>query len=324
MVVALLLAPDATHIDPRSTTQREPGREAAGQAPLDPFDPHGDREAPPGRRDAMTQPDTHDAPTRGHYTFGDNAVAAVRLRRLADLFRPSLEAFVAEHLPHPIQHLLDFGCGPGHTTRSLAALRPSTRVTGIDHSSSFVDEAARTPVPHVLFRVGDITRPRDETLRDVATADALYARFLLTHLAQPGDALSAWASYLTAGAVCLLQETAAMTGSHPALARYYELVAELQRRHGQRLDMGRALANLPDARLYDVRHSGERRFSLPGSRMAELHRLNLTTWRHDPLAASFDARELAWLETELARIAGGRDADAVVDYSMGELVLVRR
>lgn len=115
-----------------------------------------------------------------------------------------------------------------------------------------------------------------------------------------------------------------MIGSHPALARYYELVADLQRRHGQRLDIGRALSDLPDSRLYDVRYSGERRFSLPGSRMAELHRLNLMTWRHDPLAASFDPHELESLEADLAQIAEGRSVEAVVEYSMGELVVERR
>ena len=115
-----------------------------------------------------------------------------------------------------------------------------------------------------------------------------------------------------------------MTGSHPALARYYELVADLQRRHGQRLDIGRSLSELSDPRLYDVRYSGERRFSLPGVRMAELHRLNLLTWRHDPLAAPFDPHELESLEGELAQIAEGRAGQVIVEYSMGELVLERR
>jgi hypothetical protein len=115
-----------------------------------------------------------------------------------------------------------------------------------------------------------------------------------------------------------------LTASHPALARYYELVADLQRRHGQRLDIGRDLRELPDTRLYDVRHSGECRFDLPGSRMAELHRLNLVTWRHDPLAVSFDPHELESLDSELAQIAAGRGGQAVVEYSMGELVLERR
>jgi hypothetical protein len=58
--------------------------------------------------------------------------------------------------------------------------------------------------------------------------------------------------------------------------------------------------------------------------MAELHRLNLMTWRHDPLAASFDPRELESLEAELAQIAEGRGVQAVVEYSMGELVVQRR
>jgi SAM-dependent methyltransferase len=273
----------------------------------------------------MDQPDHRDESTRGHYTFGDNAVAALRLQRLADLFRPSLETFVTEHLFRPWRHVLDMGCGPGHTTRALAGLvTAAAGVTGLDHSPSFIEEAAQTPMPNVTYRVGDVTRPRDEAVPDVPPANALYSRFLLTHLPNPGETLSTWASYLDARAVCLLQETAAMTGSHPALTRYYELVADLQRRHGQRLDIGRALSDLPDSRVYDVRYSGERRFSLPGSRMAELHRLNLLTWRHDPLAASFDRHELEWLESELAQIAGGRGAAAVVEYSMGELVVERR
>lgn len=272
----------------------------------------------------MNSSDHRNDSTRGHYTFGDNAVASVRLHRLADLFRPSLEACITEHLCGPIRHVLDLGCGPGHTTRALAALLPDARVTGLDYSRSFIEEAARTQVANVVYRVGDVTRPRDETVPDVPPADGLYSRFLLTHLPHPAEALSTWAGYLTTGAICVLQETAAMSSNHRALARYYELVADLQRRHGQQMDIGRDLSDLPDSRLYDVRYSGERRFFLSGSRMAELHRLNLMTWRHDPLAAWFDPHELESLEAELAQIAAGRGAEAVVDYSMGELVVERR
>jgi len=272
----------------------------------------------------MTEPEHRSESTRGHYTFGDNAVASIRLQRLADLFRPSLETAVAEYLPRPIRHLLDLGCGPGHTTRALAAVLRADRVTGLDNSPSFIEEAARMPVANVVYRLGDVNRSHDEVIPDVPPADALYSRFLLTHLPNPQQALSMWASYVTDGAVCLLQETAAITGSHPALARYYELVADLQRRHGQRLDIGRSLSELCDPRLYDVRSSGERSFLLPGFRMAELHRLNLLTWRHDPLAAPFDPHELESLEGELAQIAEGRAGQVIVEYSMGELVLERR
>lgn len=322
-MAALLLGPDAISVQFTFPETNEEG-EAAGQvASRSSQLCRIARSSQAG--EAMNQSSHRDGPERGHYTFGDNAIAAVRLQRLADVFRPSLEAFVTGHLPgRPIRHALDLGCGPGHTTRALAALLPAARVTGLDHSASFIDEAARTPEPDVDYRVADVTSPHDVAVPDLALADALYGRFLLTHLPHPADALSTWASYVAPGAVCLLQETAAMTGSHPALARYYELVADLQHRHGQRLDIGRALIDLPDRRLYDVRYSGERRFVLPGARMAELHRLNLKTWRNDPLAASFDPNELEWLVAQLERIADGRTANAVVDYSMGELVLERR
>jgi trans-aconitate 2-methyltransferase len=151
----------------------------------------------------MTESEHRNESTRGPYTFGDNAVASIRLQRLADLFRPSLETSVTEHLLCPIRHLLDLGCGPGHTTRALAAVPRAKRVTGLDKSPSFIEEAARTPVANVVYQVGDVNRSHDEVVPDVPPADALYSRFLLTHLPNPQQALSMWASYVTDGAVCL-------------------------------------------------------------------------------------------------------------------------
>ena len=86
----------------------------------------------------------------------------------------------------------------------------ANRVTGLDKSPSFIEEAARTPVANVVYQVGDVNRSHDEVVPDVPPADALYSRFLLTHLPNPQQALSMWASYVTDGAVCLLQETAAI------------------------------------------------------------------------------------------------------------------
>lgn len=181
MLVALLLEPDATLIThvPRHNEERE----AAG-SPLGPVSIAGSR-GPARPSEAMNQSDHRNESTRGHYTFGDNAVAAVRLQRLADLFRPALETFVTEHLPRPIGHVLDLGCGPGHTTRALAALLTAARVTGLDHSTSFIEEAARAPVANVVYRVGDVTRPHDEAVPDVPPADGLYLAFSADSSAAP-------------------------------------------------------------------------------------------------------------------------------------------
>lgn len=256
-----------------------------------------------------------------HYTFGDNPTAAQRLQFLSDLFEPSLDAFVREHVRARPRHLVDVGCGPGHSTRALAAVLRPDHVTGLDNSEPFIEEAIRTSPAAYRFIVHDITAP---IAGQALGADLVYGRFLLTHLAQPGDALSTWAGYLEPGGLVLVQETAAMYSTNAALARYYELVAELQRRHGQRLDIGRSLPDLVDASRYHTEHVGTRTFTLPGASMARLHRMNLGTWRHDSSAASFDQRELDELLIALTRLSEGPPTAAEVNYAMGELVVRRR
>src|SRR5262245_20586962 len=153
-----------------------------------------------------------------HYTFGDNPTAAQRLQFLSDLFQPCLEAFVREHVRTRPRHLVDVGCGPGHSTRVLAALLRPGKVTGLDNSKHFVEEAQRTSPAAYRFVVHDVTEP---IVDQTPWADLMYARFLLTHLARPGDALSTWAEYLEPGGLVLVQETAAMHSTNATLARYY-------------------------------------------------------------------------------------------------------
>ena len=274
-------------------------------------------------------PSTTDASAQGHYTFGDNDVAAQRLQLLSELFRPALEAFVLQHAHQAPTHIIDLGCGPGHTTRLLAHLLAPEHITGLDNSERFLEQArsasssGREPLTTGFhYRLQDVTQP--PAAPALPAADLLYSRFLLTHLPEPAAALGTWADYVRSGAVLLLQETASMSSPHPALTRYYELVGELQRRHGQRLDIGRSLAELVDDRLYRIVHTGIRVFALPGPSMARLHCMNIRTWRADPLAGSFDAEELSSLSSALDELSQSPAHTAEVRYGMGELVLERR
>src|SRR5262245_6039180 len=96
------------------------------------------------------------------YTFGDNDVAAERLRLLAEAFAPSSRAFLARVAREPAAVAVDLGCGAGHTTALLAAAVGAGAGTtvGLDASARLVDRA-RTQAscrPALAFAVHDVTR----------------------------------------------------------------------------------------------------------------------------------------------------------------------
>ena len=156
----------------------------------------------------------------------------------------------------------------------------------------------------------------------VPPADLVFARYLLTHLSDPADALRGWAPTLRGSGRLIVQETADMRSSDPALGRYYELVADLQRHHGQDLTVGSRLRRLAEGSGLSVVHSAIRSVRPPVRAMARLHALNLRTWRNDAHArAAFDADELDDLSRRLEQLAAAAAPDAVVDHTLGELVL---
>jgi trans-aconitate methyltransferase len=117
----------------------------------------------------------------GGYAFGDTAPAARRLGLLADVFEQTSRAFLTRVAGRSPRLAVDLGCGPGHTTRLLAAVLWPRRTIGLDQSASFVTLAAAGAPPEVEFAVHDVTvvpfpcRP----------ADLVFCRFLLSHLADP-------------------------------------------------------------------------------------------------------------------------------------------
>jgi SAM-dependent methyltransferase len=259
-----------------------------------------------------------------HYTFGDTDLAAERLRLLARVFEPGSTRLLSR-LGRPGGGVaVDLGCGPGHTTRLLAAHTDTDRVIGLEQSPRLLAAAERgTSDPRVSFAACDVTAPPFP----VPAAAVLYARFLLTHLRAPADTVAAWADSALPGARLVLEETASMVAENAAFSRYYALVERMQAHYGQRMYIGRDLAALAEgARPTWVVESAEIAASaLAATDMARLHLLNLRTWSHDPFAqASYDAAELADLDAALAQIASGEISAAPVSLGMGQVVLVRR
>jgi SAM-dependent methyltransferase len=181
-----------------------------------------------------------------------------------------------------------------------------------------VRRARAYEVPGIAFVEHDVTN----VPLPVALADLVFVRYLLTHLSDPAGALRGWAPALRAGGRIIVQETAALRSGEPALARYYDLVGDLQRHHGQDLTIGARLRELAVAAGLRVVHHALRTYRPSARAMARLHALNLRTWRDDPYAcAAFDAAELDDLDERPTRLAEAAPPDITVEHSLGELVI---
>lgn len=259
------------------------------------------------------------------YTFGESDLAAERLRILARAFEPTSRAFLADARARAFAggratHAVDLGCGPGYTTRLLREVIAPALTTGLDRSPRFLSRAALGAADDLRFAAHDVTQPP----RLTADADLLYARFLLTHLGQPAAALRAWAAAVAPGTHLLLEETAALTSSHPTLQRYYTRVAALQRAHGQDMTVGRTLARLAEGTGWIVRQARLTDARLPARLMARIHVMNLRTWKNDRHATPIcDATAVEALDADLERIACGREVVEPVDCRIAQLWLTR-
>jgi SAM-dependent methyltransferase len=253
---------------------------------------------------------------REHSTFGDGATAADRLALLAAVFEPSSARLLRLLGYLQPRQAIDLGCGPGWSTRLVHAVLAPARTLGLERSPEQVTRGRALAPPGVEYQVHEVT----EVPFPGPRPDFLYSRFLLTHLRDPEQVVAAWGRAAAARAVLVLEETADMTSDHPAFARYYQLVDQLQAAYGQRLRVGAGLTGpFPG---WTTELSLLSPLSLPASRMARLHALNLATWRQDPHArAAFDGDELDRLAARLGAIASGVEAVPPVRVVMRQLVL---
>jgi SAM-dependent methyltransferase len=250
------------------------------------------------------------------YTFGDDDRAAARLKRLAEIYEPVTRELLARGGLPGCGVAVDLGCGGGWSTRLLHEVLAPARTLGLDRSERFLAEARRRHGPGLEFAEHDVTgaplpvRP-----------DLLLCRFLLTHLRDLDGALAAWAAVAAPGGRLLVHETESLSSGHPALARYYELVARLQGHYGQALDVGARLDAIFARSPWRILDSRAVALELPAAQMAELHLPNLRTWRADEHARrSFDPCELDALEGTLERIVAGSERAGTVRNVVRQIV----
>ena len=144
--------------------------------------------------------------------------------------------------------VLDLGCGGGDVTRGLARMvGPAGRVVGIDmdevKTAAARAEAERLGLTCVEFQAASVYQ-----WSEAGIYDAVYARFLLTHLPDPIGALARMRQALKPGGV-LIVEDIDFSGSfcYPrctAYDRYLELYREVVRRRNGDADIGPKLHSM--------------------------------------------------------------------------------
>jgi len=253
----------------------------------------------------------------GHYTFGDSNEASTRLRRLAELYEPETRDLLERGGVRTPEIAVDLGCGPGWSTRLVQEVLNPNRTIGLDTSERYLAEARCIQGSNLEFQVHDIT----QAPFPIAAPNVMFSRFLLTHLGSLADVLTTWAKTSAPGCCLFAHETESLETDHPALRRYYELVAQLQKHYGQVLLVGGLLENCFEKSAWRVVESTRRVLEKPVCKMAQLHLSNLRTWRHDEYANhSFDADEIDALEVSLAELAEDRENKGVVANAARQII----
>ncbi len=255
------------------------------------------------------------------YTFGDNDLAAERLRLLAAAYEPTSRAFIGRLAREPPRVAIDLGCGLGYTTALLQAKTGAALTIGLDSSPRFLAHAWRRSPHAVAFAEHDVTR----LPFPAPPADLIYGRFILTHLANAHATLERWADGMAPRGRLALEEVDTLAADDPTLTRYYALVEAMQAARGQRTYVGRDLCTLPASSSWRVERADDVPIALPAATAARLHALNLRTWRSDPfIAATVDAAELDDLGDALDDLVAGRRTAAPVRWRLAQVVLRRR
>ena len=172
------------------------------------------------------------------YSIRGGAAGRERLRILSRVMSPSTASLFDRVAISEGQLCLDVGCGGGDITLEFARrIGPRGKVIGADIDETQLDiarrESAALGIRNVEFRVFDIRTAND----DIGSIfDIVYARFLLTHLDDPPQAVAAFYRYLRHGGLVILEDID-FNGhfTYPeseAFQRYRELYCKVVRRRG--------------------------------------------------------------------------------------------
>ncbi|UZR29535.1 methyltransferase domain-containing protein [Methylococcus mesophilus] len=244
-----------------------------------------------------------------HYIIRGGESGAERLHVLGRVMWPASLAVLGRAGLAPGMDVLDLGCGSGDMTLEIARVAGANgRVVGIDMDAGVLAEAKRASEGSGLpieWRQGRI-----EEVDEDGAFDLVYARFLLSHLPDPRDALRRMCRAVRPFSRVVVEDIDISAHVHwppsAAFRRYVELYTATALARGADPGIGPRLpALLIDAGLEDV----EVAVSMPVFRQGEgktVARITLSNIAESAIAVGLTCRE------EIDRLLGdlaGHEAD---------------
>jgi trans-aconitate 2-methyltransferase len=254
------------------------------------------------------------------YAFGDTDIAARRLELLAHVFEHSTRAFLREASATRLGLALDLGCGPGFTTHLIAETLGFSRVVGLETSQRFIELARATSSARISFELHDVCSVPFPT----GAADMIFCRFLVTHLADPADALAKWATQLNPGGLLMLEEVERIDAVQPVLRTYVGIVGAMLRSQSNTLYAGPLIAELDTPQGLENVASEVRHVAVTNTDAAGLFRLNLKVWKeHAFIRENYSEKTIRDLDSALEAIAREHATASDIEWCMRQAIFRR-
>ncbi len=190
----------------------------------------------------------HKIMEKSDYVIRGGVEGRERLRVLSRVMQPTSHALLRRAGIRPGMACLEIGCGGGDLAFDMARMvGPAGRVVGTDIDEKKIElasrEASEQQLSNVEFRLADITASGPGT-----GFDLVHARFVLTHLANPAQALARMRGALRSGGVIVLEDIDCRGcfcyPESAAFWRFVQLYTETVRRKGGDANIGPRLPAL--------------------------------------------------------------------------------
>ncbi len=152
----------------------------------------------------------------------------------------------------------------------------------------------------------------------------IFCRFLVTHLADPADALAKLATQLNHGGLLMLEEIERIDTVHPVLCSYVGIVEAMLQSQSNTLYAGSLIAELDTPQGLQNVASEVRRIAVINSDAANLFRLNMRVWKdHTFIRRNYSEKTIRDFDSALEAIASDCATASEIEWGMRQVIFQR-